>query len=894
MAAVESEKESIDIRVAFGLYNRDLAVKNIFLGCILGMLLMPLGFLLDVIYVDDSEIQFAFLRLRFLCSALIGLFWLLVRSSIGRQYHHSLGVFLAMLPAAFICWMIARYQGAASPYYAGLNLVMLFIGFLLQWTLTESVVAFSLILSMYLYACFIHMERTGADLELDIFGAHLFFLTATGVIMMTGNYFANKLRYREYAFRYKLDRKREELESTNQKLVELDRIKSRFFANISHELRTPLTLLLAPLEALIKEKKRYLDAQSNEWIGMMHTNGMRLLKLINDLLDLVRLESCQMSVDKKRVDMEGFVAGLCQSVRKLADDQGIRLSYHVHESVGASWVDRDKLEKILLNLVFNAIKFTPASGHVRVRCDRVADVLQFQVSDTGIGIESQKMPHLFTRFWQADSSSLRKFQGVGLGLALVKELVDLQGGEITAESQPGIGTRIRFFIPSLVAQSVVKKESPRVEQLGESIEAGDNEQWLSRLYRRAELFPAMTPMRNDSRGLPLLFRKRTAQVLVADDERDMLRFIRSQLAEHYEVLEAVNGRQALEMIKQFLPDLVILDMMMPELDGLDVCRTLRNDTSTKSIPVIILTARADDETRLTLLDAGANDFLAKPFSSAELHLRTRNLIQSRVLERQVLVKNKELESTLEQLKETEIQLIQSEKLVSLGRMSAGIIHEINNPLNYANTAIFTLKKIGRAIPEEERDDFNEIVHDVEYGVARIKTILSDLRGFTRSDDNQFEAVDLEATVEAALRFMSHEFRDDIDLECKVEEGLRIRGNANRLIQVLLNLMQNSVDAIRSGDLDKRVPKMVVEGRRRDGRVRLSIRDNGPGMDLETRKKAFDPFFTTKDVGKGMGLGLSISYRIIEQHGGRIDIESEPGQFCAFSLEFPDWGDGRSA
>src|SRR5205085_911321 len=183
-----------------------------------------------------------------------------------------------------------------------------------------------------------------------------------------------------------------------------------------------------------------------------------------------------------------------------------------------------------------------------------------------------------------------------------------------------------------------------------------------------------------------------------------------------QILEAVDGNQAIEKALQFMPDMILLDMMMPEKDGLQACRELRQKTPTQRIPILLLTARADEETKLAALEAGASDFLTKPFSTTELSVRIRNLIESRTFERKLARQNQILEATLQQLKETESQLVQTEKLASLGRMSAGIIHEINNPLNFAKTAIHMLKKQGHELPDSEKEEFADTLKDIEEGI----------------------------------------------------------------------------------------------------------------------------------------------------------------------------------
>src|SRR5208283_3679852 len=207
----------------------------------------------------------------------------------------------------------------------------------------------------------------------------------------------------------------------------MDQIKGRFFANISHELRTPLTLLLAPLEALLQRFK--LDQETTDLLGTMHSNGMRLLKLINDLLDLVRLESGRMEIKREPLEVAEFVKGLASAARQVAQDKRLRLEIFVDPALGVMLGDRDKLEKIVLNLVFNALKFTPAGGRVELRAEKQGEQFVIIVADTGMGISAKNLPAIFSRFWQADDSSKRKYQGVGIGLALVKELAEVQGGK---------------------------------------------------------------------------------------------------------------------------------------------------------------------------------------------------------------------------------------------------------------------------------------------------------------------------------------------------------------------------------------------------------------------------------------------------------------------------------
>ena len=238
---------------------------------------------------------------------------------------------------------------------------------------------------------------------------------------------------------------------------------------------------------------------------------------------------------------------------------------------------------------------------------------------------------------------------------------------------------------------------------------------------------------------------------------------------------------------------------------------------------------------------------------------------------------KALEASLQQLKENEMQLVQSEKLASLGRMSAGIIHEINNPLNFATTGLFTLRNKGQYLAPEQQADYAEVLTDVEEGIKRVKTIVSDLRMFTHPETESRDQVEVAEVVASALRFLSNEWKDKVQIVQQIAGHQTVWANKNKLIHLVTNLLQNSLDALMTKSFQDEKPAIRIEGRVENGSSILSVRDNGPGIAAADLDKIFDPFFTTKDVGEGMGLGLSICYRIVQEAGGKISVKTEPGK-----------------
>jgi signal transduction histidine kinase len=876
---------------AFAEHDRRATFTNFQVACYLGILLMPIGVVLDF-FVYPDKVRF-FLGLRLACSVLIGASLAFAMTPAGRKHYRLLGLMLAMMPTFFISWMIQATDGSTSLYYAGLNLVLLVVGFVLNWTFSESLIAVSSVLAMYLIACFLHGPIRGGG----AFANNVYFLVLTGIIVVTGSHYHTRMRLREFMLRFQLDENRAELEASNKKLKEMDEVKGRFFANISHELRTPLTLLLAPLETLLNRFKSAFDEDARNLLVTMHSNGMRLLKLINDLLDLVRLESGVLVVKREPLDVGDFIKGLASSARQMANDKRIALETFADPALGMIMGDRDKLEKIILNLQFNALKFTPAGGRVDLRAEKLGEQMVLIVKDTGMGIAEKNLPNVFSRFWQADDSSRRKYQGVGIGLALVKELTELQEGTVSVASDLGKGTTFTVRLPYLAASpEQIAEYQAAAEAASTALPAGvpgatvSNQEWLTSLYRRAEMFPGVAAAQDAVRPVENLRNPNLPKVLVADDEPDMRRFLKSQLTTHYQVIEAVDGQQAIEKAAQFLPDIILLDMMMPEKDGLQACKELRERSTTQSIPVILLTARADEETKLKALANGASDFLPKPFSTTELHVRIKNLVDSYHYQRKLAKQNTVLESTIEQLKETETHLVQTEKLASLGRMSAGIIHEINNPLNFATTGLYTLRNKVNMIAPEQQEEYQEILQDVEEGIRRVKTIVSDLRSFSHFENDHIEQVDVAELITASLRFLSHEFGDKVRVEKRIPDHQSIWANKNKMINVIVNLGQNAIDGMKRKKYEIEKPTLTFEGRVENGRSLVIVRDNGDGIEDSNLGKIFEPFFTTKDVGEGMGLGLSICYRIVQQYDGEIRVRSTPGKFCEFTLDFPVKGE----
>src|SRR6516165_6346092 len=863
------------LQAQYEQYNRQVRIRNARIGSLLVIVLMPIGSLLD--WFVYPHLLIPFFALRIACSVATAAAWLMLKS----RYQNLLYPFLIracyLLPSLAMSVMIASSEGATSPYYAGLNLLILGVCAVMQTSIWESLFSIVSIFSMYLAACLLHGDLGSVSAIVN----NVYFLTLSALIVLAGNYNYNRLRYQEFVLRHQLAESQQKLEARNLQLRELDEAKSRFFANISHELRTPLTLIAGPLEKLRKNSIITRDTELSQLVRIMESNSLRLLKLINNLLALVKSVSKESESVKTAVLVDEMLSGLLTSVEHLAQQKGIHLEKQFRPSHARILVDIDKLEKIVLNLLLNAIKFTPTDGSICMKWEFLEGKLALEVSDTGIGISKEDLGHVFTRFWQANTSSTRQFQGVGIGLALVRELTVAMGGSASAESELGRGSTFRATIPAAMAEGSWQHKANIAKLPAHDDVPGDD--WLIALYRRADLFIESVAPQVAVDNVYLTKRKRPL-ILIGEDQADMAAFIAAQLKGQFDVLIARDGQYAIDMTRQYQPDLVVLDMMMPEKDGLQVCRELGNEVQARGLPILILTARADEETKVAVLRNGATDFLTKPFSITELRVRCRNLLAVSFLNRQLANRNRELSHSIEQLKESEVRMVQHAKMISLGRMSAGIIHEINNPLNYVNGAVQILRK--RLDGSSLASSCTDITDDIQHGLRRVSDLVSSLRAFAHPNPTQFDSINLLECVREACRLC---FGSDEPRTCpaiRIDADLVIKGNPTQISQLFINLIQNACDACNSHESSGYVPAITIDAVVEEEQVTITIEDNGIGIPSEAMDKIFDPFFTTKPVGEGMGLGLSICAAISKSHGGHLNVRSVVGKGTKVIVSLP--------
>jgi len=401
-------------------------------------------------------------------------------------------------------------------------------------------------------------------------------------------------------YRFQLSRHLAEEKAKN--LEEMDTVKSRLYQNITHEFRTPLALILGNAKELKTEVKK----QQQKYIQRIENNGQRLLWLINQLLDLSKIENGSIAINYVQADIIPYLQSLTHAFEPYANPRGVGLQFQAKTDSVVMDFDPEKIQQIVSNLLSNAIKYNEKGGSVQVLLERQADQFSMQIQDSGIGISDKELPHIFNRFHQVDASATRRAEGTGIGLALTKELVELLDGKIEVQSELGKGSIFTVLLP--IRQSAELAMVPAVDlNTGSLFDYNASSNGVQRLPARAD----------------------RPTLLLVEDHGEMLDYLSELLQGDYQLLRAVNGREGLRLAEQNKPDLIVSDVMMPEMDGFTLCELLKNQEITSHIPVILLTAKADHTSRLEGLEYGADAYLEKPFQREELRFQIQNLLSLR-------------------------------------------------------------------------------------------------------------------------------------------------------------------------------------------------------------------------------------------------------------------------
>jgi signal transduction histidine kinase len=660
-------------------------------------------------------------------------------------------------------------------------------------------------------------------------------------------------------------------EASDRALAEERRLgeeREQFVANTSHELRTPLNGMMGLVQAALQRDGEALSEASRRSLGGVVRSGQRLAALVNDLLDFSSATRGALALYPVATDVRRQADLVAMLLAPSLTGKAVELSVQMPADLPAAHADPNRVQQILFNLLGNAIKFTER-GSIRVGAQVADGRIVVRVTDTGAGIAEAAQGRIFEAFQQADGGIARRFGGTGLGLAITKQLVEAQGGAIGVTSSLGFGSTFWFSLP--VSAETAEDDarlstvvSGRAQMLEEQIIAGGGRATLE------------APVSSEGEGPRSAGSAAPLTVLVADDEpvnRQVLGELLS-LAGH-RVRFATNGREAVEAVGVERPDLVLLDVMMPGMSGYEALSAMRSIHDELELPVLMLSAKAQERDLVEGFRRGATDYVIKPFAAAEVLARVNH--QARL--REALVRAAALRTEGEALRltlaEAEEHLLHAERLAGIGAATAGVAHDLVSPLHHVTTTFGWIRTRARELLVRadtvgpSRQDATAIAELADLGESSSASALAlaeAIRKASRTDGGAEGPVHLDEVIDDALVILGHKAKHVGVERSRCEEAVA-RGRRGEFLQVAMNLLGNALDAVPSGGDGRIRVDLAIVGYR----ARLRVEDNGPGVPAHLRAKILEPFFTTKPAGKGTGLGLSTVATIAQRRGATLEI-----------------------
>lgn len=679
------------------------------------------------------------------------------------------------------------------------------------------------------------------------------------------------------------------LAEANEKLHEIDRLKDNFFSNISHELRTPLTLILAPLESFLANDYGLLSDVQQKNLAAMHNNTIRLFQMVNSILDFAKISAKKIVVNREPLDIVLLTTSITQEFEPVIKQKQIQIQFNCPVARKIVNMDRYLYERILFNLLSNAVKFTSYNGSISVSLDFDKEKVILTVSDTGIGISEADQKKLFQRFQQIEGSATRRFEGTGIGLALVKEFAVILGGDVRVDSQLNKGST--FSVELSAPEGDTNTEGALKPLAGK--------------YQKFEVLSAQTREFSETEKGTI------PKVLIAEDNVELGAYIVSLLSGFAQTKHVQDGEEALEVIKTWEPNLVLLDVMMPKRDGISVCHDIKSSPETNHIPVILLTALTHRDALIRGWEAGADEYLFKPFHPKELVTRIRLLLNQ--------AHNNNLIQDLNR------KLIIAARLAGMSEVTTSILHNIGNVLNSVNvTASLLLEKLSKSNTKDLvkfTESFKVMLADPitfskdkekqaniilylntlnETMLGQNKTLIDDVMrlnkhvqyikdiiSFQQSEGPQgvLETVNLPTLLDDALSTGLDKV-NDIHVIKNYHNASKAVLDKMRLHQILLHLIRNAKDSLQESQQANKELILTVQTKIEDKKewIEIEVSDNGLGISPDNLRKIFTFGFTTKP--EGLGFGLHMSALSAKKMGGELTVKSQAGKGATFSLKLP--------
>ncbi|WP_442939803.1 ATP-binding protein [Nostoc sp.] len=723
-------------------------------------------------------------------------------------------------------------------------------------------------------------------------------------------------------------------------LAELDRAKTLFFSNVSHEFRTPLTLILASVQDALSDSVNPLTSSQRERLELVHHNSLRLLKLVNTLLDFSRIEADRLKANYEPTDLSTYTAELASVFRSAIENANLQLVVDCPPLPDPIYVDREMWEKIVLNLLSNALKFT-FEGMISVSLKFNANTVELMVSDTGVGISASELPHLFERFYQVKGARGRSSEGSGIGLSLVQELVKRHGGAIAVTSAVDQGTTFTVTIPTGIAHlpadqiwvastlistavtanafveealrwlpeestefqaqsleikaqsSEIKAQSSEIKAQSSEVKAQSSEikAQSSEIKAQSSEVKAQSPeIKAQSSEVQVQSSKR-ARILLVDDNADMRGYLKRLLSQYYEVETVNDGLAALTAIRRggsAIYDLVLADVMMPRMDGFELLRSLRTSPNTQTIPIILLSARAGEESRVQGLETGADDYLIKPFSARELLARVNANLQLAQLRREAVYREQVMQAvqTLNERLEQQVKArtAQLEAInQELEAFSSSISHDLRTPLRYISSFAEQLQgKLNATLVDASS---LQTLNIITKSALETEKMVDDLLEFSHLGKTEMHLTTVNIT--KLVQQVREQLQPELigrSLHWEIEPLVTVEGDPALLRSVLQNLLSNAVKYSRNNT----EAAITIGSIEQEQEVIFFVKDNGAGFDMKYCDRLFSIFqrLHPQEQFPGTGVGLATVRRIIHRHGGRIWAEGAIDQGATFYFSLP--------
>jgi signal transduction histidine kinase len=850
------------LKLRFEEETRELLISRAKILLLVSSVLYPFFNALDwLVTTSDQALIFLYIRLavgfNFLFCTVLLKFYPTLKSAL------AITVWAGYAPILGIVVMTVYLGGFQSTYYVGIVLILFIPGLFLPWNICATLVYGSASILTYLL-----LNGLFTDTNYVFGAAPFFFMTWSVAYIVFANYEREKTRIKDLALRM-------QIEKANENLKALDKAKTRFFSNVSHELRTPLTLILGPLEQLL-QRSDLKEKKLTSMLRAMESNAQRLLRQVNTILDFAKADAGKLTCQYSKGNVGKIITELVQASQPHAQQKNIEMKISEMTDVPDTDMDVEKVETIVANLLSNAIKFTPPRETIFLRAGTTSQAVWFEVQDTGIGIPEEKQAHIFDRFLQVEDEYSRSNEGTGLGLALVRELTELHGGKIILQSKIGKGSTFRIELPLVPSFPKIDRRKTMGRRKSDQI---ISEKWdtllkdeIQKKVKNKKKILLADIGNDDFMGHVQTDKKKVSpdapKILVVEDNPDLRAFIVGTLFETYVVEQAENGRQGLDMARRFNPDLIVSDVMMPEMDGYEMCREIRKDPFLFDVPVILVTAKTGVSAIEEGLEIGANDYIAKPFEIRELKARIAAQLKNRHLEKSITERDT--------------------RLTAIGQMTSSIVHDLKNPLN----TVIGFAQIARQDSEEiQEKSISRNLDLVMESCSRLNRMIVEILDFAKGYAPRLnsEPVLLVPFLETTLTVHKERLSQlGISLFSKHIgcDNVQVFFDSDQMHRVVENLIMNSKDAFFNSKHEIQEKQIRVETRCDKSLVMIRFSDNGPGIPEEIKASIFEPFTTT---GKktGVGLGLSTVRNIVSAHSGTIAVKSDgEKEGAVFELTFP--------